>query len=297
MQRPNLAWNRQISIYGLILFILSTTVTATEPSQPATKTKPITLGFFPIITTVALFKRFAPLRDYLAEQLGRPVELQTARDFPTFLQRTDDRQYDIVVTAPHYAVRAADSGKYVIRVSLSSSVEQLLVVRDDSPVKEVSQLAGKRIATPPANALMTMVGVDSLHKAGLVGDREPKFIPFPSHNAANAALFANEVDAAIASSNVIMKAMKSGKPYRIIDRSFKMPNMATLVASDLDSALGEQVVKILTSMKDNDKGKEVLKQIAFPGYRVVNASDYEPVRPYMEQGVAELGKRGTQDAR
>lgn len=265
-----------------------------ETGQPQTEAKPLTLGYFPIISTVALFKRFAPLRDYLAQALGRPVELQTAKDFPTFVERTDARQYDIVVTAPHFAVRASDSGKYRVRAAVDADVEQLLVVRADSPVTEVNQLAGKRIATPPADALMTMIGVRYLQDAGLTGAKAPQYSPFVSHNAANEALLAKDVDAVIGSSNIIGKAIKAGRPYRILVHGLKLPNMATLVAVDLDTELGERIVQILVGMSETEKGREALKQIGFPGYRAVSAGDYEPARPFMEQGVAEFGKRNKQ---
>ncbi|MEJ2397747.1 MAG: phosphate/phosphite/phosphonate ABC transporter substrate-binding protein [Gammaproteobacteria bacterium] len=263
---------------------------ADQPSDQA-----LSLGFFPIISTVALYKRFAPLRDYLAEQLHRPVALETAKNFPTFLRRTDERQYDIVVTAPHFALRAADSGKYRIRAALVGKVYQLLVVRKDSRLTSVKQLAGKRIATPPADALMTMVGMRELASAGLVGKRAPVYRVYVSHNAANQALLAGEVDAAIASSNVIRKALGKGAPFRVIKRSFKLPNMATLIATNLDPALANRVVQILVNMNKTAEGRQVLKQIRFPGYRgIKSAAEYESLRPFMQQATREMARKNSQ---
>ena len=292
MQRFNQVFYRAFVLGLIAFFSLSCPLLAKETRQsPATGAKPLRLGFFPIISTVALYKRFAPLRDYLAEQLQRPVNMETAKDFPTFLKRTDARQYDIVITAPHFAVRAADSGKYRIRASLLGDVYQLLVVRSDSPITSVRQLAGKHIATPPPDALMTMIGLRALAEAGLTGKQTPLYQTFTSHNAANEALLAKEVDAAIASSNVIKKAIGKGAPFRVLDRSFKLPNMATLVASDLDAQLGDRVVYILTHMQDSEKGKQVLRQIRFPGYRAVQGpGEYEPVRTYMEQAATDIAK-------
>jgi phosphonate transport system substrate-binding protein len=274
-----------------ISIIMSLSGVARANDNQDTTEKPLTLGFFPIISTVALYKRFAPLRDYLAEMLQRPVNLETAKDFPTFLQRTDECQYDIVVTAPHFAVRAVDSGKYRIRAALLGDVYQLFVVRNDSPITAINQLGGKWVATPPEDALMTMIGRQALVSAGLTGKQAPIFKIYTSHNAANEALQAKEVDAAIASSNVINKAINKGAPFRIIGRSFKLPNMATLIATDLDSALGDRIVQILTNMQNTEKGRQVLKQIAFPGYRAVQTpAEYESLRPYLEQAVADLAK-------
>jgi len=268
----------------LILCFSVNSYAETSPSSAAKKS--LTLGFFPIISTVALYKRFSPLRDYLSESMGREVRLLTAKNFSTFTKRTAERAYDIVITAPHFAVSAADSGKYHIRATLIKDVQQLIVVKNDSRIESVDQLAGKKIATPPGRALMTMMGKNFLQEAGLVGNRTPIYRAFTSHNAANQALLGNEVDAAIASSNIIKKAIKHGEPLKIIGHGLKLPNMATLVASDVDTAIGEQLVRTLTDMKKSDKGKVILKKIRFPGYRGVSATDYEVARPYMEQARA-----------
>jgi len=269
----------------LIILALVTGAQAADKNGHINEDKTLTLGFFPIISTVALFKRFSPLRDYLAESLGRPVELQTAKNFPTFLKRTDERKYDLVVTAPHFAVRASDSGQYVIRATHIKDVQQLFVVQKDSPIHTIQALAGKKIATPPKPALMSMMGKRFLRDAGLTGDKQPVYRAFTSHNAANQAVLASEMDAAIASSNIIKKAIKRGEALRILKEGSKLPSMALLVASDRDKELGDRITEILVGMKDSEKGRQVLKEISFQGYRAVSAKDYEPARPYMEQAV------------
>lgn len=243
-------------------------------------TPPLKLGFFPLISTVALFKRFSPLRDYLADKLGRPVALETARDFPTFVKRTAERRYDIVVTAPHFAVLASDSGQYDIRASLLSNVQQLVVVRKDSPIQDLSALAGKVVATPPEDALMTMMGHTLLAAAGLTGANRPVYHAFRSHNAANEAVLGGQAAAAIASSNVVGKALQQGVPLRIISRGLSLPNMATLVATDLPPALADRIEAVLVGMRDDPAGRKALKQMRLPGYRSVRAVDYRPARPY-----------------
>jgi phosphonate transport system substrate-binding protein len=270
---------KAVSLFLILCFSLNV-YAESEPVNSGEK--PLTLGFFPVISTVALYKRFSPLRDYLTLTLGHEVLLQTAKDFPTFTKRTAERQYDIVVTAPHFAVSASDSGLYKIRATLIKDVQQLIVVNKDSSITDVAQLAGKNIATPPDDALMTIMGKQFLKEAGLTGDKAPKFRAFTSHNAANQALMGHEVDAVIGSSNIIKKAIDRGDSLKIIARGQSLPNMALLVATDKDDIIGNQIVKALVDMKKSEKGNYVLNQINFPGYREVTAKDYEPARPYLE---------------
>lgn len=282
----------QIPVLLVLISLFTAPAIATVPADAKVESQQLRLGFFPIVSTVALFKRFSPLRDYLSMTLRRPVVLQTAKDFPTFLQRTDAGQYDIVVTAPHFAVRAADSDKYVIRAALLGDVKQLFIVRKDSPLQSISELAGKRVATPPKSALMTIMGERYLNEAGLSGGKRPEYRAFTSHNASNRALLGGEVDVAVTSSNIYKKIVRRGEPLRILQEGKHLPNMALLVARDVDVQLGEKITQVLLGMQESSQGREVLKQISFPGYRAVSAKDYEPARSYMRQAITNMKKAG-----
>ncbi len=268
----------------LFMVLLSNHCLATERSnqRDGKDGNAISLGFFPIISTVALYKRFGPLAQYLSTELNRPVQLKTAKNFPTFFKRTSKRAYDIVVTAPHFAVKASDSTLYKIRATLTSDVQQLIITNTNSSLTSIEQLSGQIVATPPKKALMTKMGKDLFNQIGLKGDKKPIYKAFNSHNAANEAVIAGKVAAAIASSNIVKKEMKQGNPIKIIGRGLKFPNMATLIASDIDKELSNSIIKSLVNMKNTEKGRAVLKQIGFPGYRTINASEYEIVRPYLK---------------
>ena len=271
---------RRYGLLACLLFTLSSVVTAAP--EPVETRSSVKFGFFPIISTVALFKRFSPLRDYLSDTLGLKVELETAKNFPTFYQRTNQGEFDLVITAPHFAVRAADSGRYEIVATLVKPVQQVFVVHKNSKFKSIEDFAGKKIATPPASALMTMMGKAFLRQHGLDNNKKPTFQAYTSHNAANEALLAGEVVAAIASTNVVNKAIKQGEPLRIIARGLRLPNMATLVASDLNDDLKKKIRDAFIGMNDTEQGQQVLKKIGLPGYKPATNKDYEPARPYME---------------
>ena len=101
------------------------------------------MGVFPYVSGMALFKRYAPLKDYLANELGREVVLETARDFPTFIQRTAERRYDIVMTAPHFALLATDSGDYQIIARPKRDLVSVVLVPETSAMTDLSQLADR----------------------------------------------------------------------------------------------------------------------------------------------------------
>jgi len=250
----------------------------------------IRMGVFPIVSGVALFKRFAPLKDHLEKELGRKIKLETARDFPTFVRRTADKNYDIVITAPHFSVLAADSGDYQIVARPKRNLVSLIVVAKSSKLTTLSQLAGKRIATPPAPALTTRSGKRYLAQEGLKQEQLPKYVAFKSHNAAYQSVLIKDTDAAIVSINAVNKALDKGIPLKIIGKVPPLPAMATLVSTKFSDQFALSVEKALVSMDTTDNGRAVLKKVGFPGYWSARLKDYEPVRPYKPKS-ANIGKK------
>ena len=250
-------------------------------AQPANEEKPLVMGYFPLYSTVALFKKYSPLKDYLEEHIGRKITLETAKDFPTFVKRTTERRYDIAVTAPHFALRAADQRNYRIVATHKNPGQQLILVHKDNTWKNLDALRGKRVGTGFPKALTTRLGKQRLIDAGITGDDTPSFTVFKTHNAAVEAIQTGEVDAVITTINVANKMIKQGKPIKVFDRGIAFPNMPFMVASDLPSSLDVSIQEALLALNDSEAGHSLLTHIGSKGFRIVDATDYEVLRPYV----------------
>ena len=243
--------------------------------------KPLVFGILPADSPVALLKRFGPLREHLQVSLGRSVKLETARDFPEYARRTRERFYDIVFTAPHMAIPALDSRVYELAATFNKPLKAVIVVSENSAFTKLADLGGKRFATPPKQAIITMVGKQYLEKSGLFENKATRLSPYRNHNAAYQAAKAGEVDAAIIANFMYLKAVKQKIGIRKISESEGFPGIGILIASDLDPALKKSVTDILVSMKDSADGKELLQKISQPGYVKAAPSQFEPLRPFM----------------
>ncbi len=264
----------------LLLFLcLPRLAPATTPPPPQT---PLILGVLPFESAIALFKLFAPLREYLSQQLKRPVLLQTARNFSEFIQRTQARSYDMVITAPHFTLLALDSGYYTLCCTYTAPLAADIVVRDDSPVHTIEQLAGKRIATPPRSAIITLIGKHYLKTHGLYGPRAPRYLTFRTHNASDQAALGKQVAAAIVSINVYRRARQQGAALRLIARTPDVPGMGVLMATNLPRSVRNAFQSTLVNMLNTPAGRHVLKTMAYPGYKPATAKDFEAARPYLK---------------
>jgi len=251
------------------------------PHAAAGAAPPLIFGLLPSESAVAKFKRYAPLRDYLTERLGRQVILETARDFPEFTRRTAQRRYDFLETAPHFVLPAVDSGKYEVRTTLLIPLSAQFVVPAASPIKTLSELTGKTLATPPPEAIITRAGRHYLARHGISGTSAPIYVSYRTHNAAYQAALGGQASAALISVNILNKALSKGAPLRVIAKTENFPNLALLVALDLPDSLRAALEAAFLSIQDTPHGRQILKHLAYPGYRQARPVEFEIVREYM----------------
>lgn len=265
-------------VWCTALLLLLTVTTATRAHEP--DGQPLTFGILPFMSPIALLKRFAPLRDYLSQEIGHPVVLETARDYPGFVQRTSERRYDIVLTAPHFALQALDTGRYSVQATYLNELSAVILVRADSNIRSVQELAGKVIATPPPEAIVTMVG-RRLLGTYLEHQTPPLYRNYLSHNAAFRAVAGGEASAAIVTVNVVQQAKAPEMGLVELTRSQGFPAMGVLVASDLTQDLQRRTAAVFTAMHDHPTGRAVLRRIGYPGYRPAAAEDFDSLRAYV----------------
>ena len=110
----------------LILFLCLVQLSATGPVwASAAQRDPqshILLGIAPFMSPLALARRMAPLRDYLARSLKQPVIIETSTDATEFVQRSLSGRYDILLTNPPFALAALEEGHYHLLVTQKGSM-------------------------------------------------------------------------------------------------------------------------------------------------------------------------------
>jgi len=244
--------------------------------------KPLTFAILPFLSPIALTKRFAPLRDYLSEKLGKEVVIVTTSSFEIFIERTANDEYDFILTAPHFTILALDSGNYEVSAVYIKMLQAQVVVRNDSKVNSVNDLAGKSIGVPPVKAIITMAGIKYMEEQGVKDQRRAHYKPYKSHNAAMLATVSGEVDAAIASNFQVMNQIKKGQPLRIVGETRTYPGMGLLAAKRLPDKIRDVYENTLITMKDSDQGKRVLEEIRYPGFRQPHNEEFEPARVFLK---------------
>jgi len=182
-------WMRTCSL-ALALLLGTGTAHADEKT-------PLVLGVFPYVTPVQLAQFHAPLKDYLAKTLQRPVTLVTAPDFMTFVDRTRDGQYDILFTGPHLGRLAETRDGYRRLAQTSHTVQGFFLARKDSGIQKIEDLKGKKVMIAQKVSIIYQMAEQSLREKGLVPGETVTIVETRTHNNAIHAPVRGEADASV----------------------------------------------------------------------------------------------------
>ena len=249
-----------------------------QPEPPGSGTPELEFGLLPFASAGTLFKRFAPLREYLETRLERPVRLRTAADFATFVRRTQAGRYHIVLTAPHFTLMAMDSGRYQVRATYRERLAAVVVGRQDGMSLDAEGC--RTVATPPPTAVITLLGRDFLARSQSRADYA--FRSYATHNAAVQAVIGGDACLAVVSVNVWNRVRAQEPDLRRIARTPAIPALGMLVRRDLPNDLRDRIADALVGMRDHPQGRRALERMAYPGYRPARAAEFEPTRRFLE---------------
>ena len=206
--------------FALVLSFLLGTAPVRATDAPG----PLVLGVFPYVTPVQLAQFHTPLKDYLAKQLGRPVTLVTAPDFMSFIERTHEGQYDLIITAPHMGRLAETRDGYQRVAQTGHTVQSIFLARKDSGIEKIEDLKGRRVMVAQKVSIIYQMAEQMLREKGLVPGESVTIVETRTHNNAMHAPLRGEADASV--TGVLLWRVledEQKKQLRVIGVSQEMP--------------------------------------------------------------------------
>ena len=110
------------------------------------------IAIVPQFTAVEIHKSWQPLIDKITELSGVSLSLVAYPNIPSFEQGFKQGEADFVYMNPYHMVMAYDAQGYLPMVRDVALLNGILVVRKDSGIAQIADLAGKTIAFPAPNA-------------------------------------------------------------------------------------------------------------------------------------------------
>jgi len=255
-------------------------------SVPAQEAKGLVLWIHPYLPATELVKRFSPLANYLAAELGQPVRVRVQKSYQSHLDFIGQDQADIAFVGPvSYVLLRKSYGAKPLLASLeesgSSFFHGVIAVRRDSPFTSLADLKGKSVAFSDPNSTMGyIVPRAMLAKAGVPvsGLRRHDFLN--SHHDVALAVLGGYFDAGGMKDEVFDEYEKRG--LRVLAKSPPVAEHLFLTRSNLPAPLVQRLRSLFLAVNSSPRKQEILSAIK------ATATGFIPAAPQDYDSLDEL---------
>lgn len=266
---------------GLVLAMTACTIYAEDNSA----LKPLEIGIVPYLSARVLVTSYEPMRLYLEQTLGRPVKIYTAAGFKPFFLNTRQGDYDLVITAAHFARIVQKEQKFIPMVRYSAGGRAVLVTTLASPLKTTRDLRAQIIAVPDKVSLASIVCLTYLRENRLKSDTDFKLLEVPSFASAILAVQNGDAGAAITANGVLLQMPQTLRESvrTIVDAGEYIPLVFLA-----HPRLGKKYIDLLNTTllkfgNETSEGKQFLTSTGFGSIIPATAKDMSSLDRYIEE--------------
>ena len=231
-------------------------------------------------TPAAMHLRLSPLTDYLTKELGRPVSLKLSSNMKEAIAEITQNRVDLAYLTPVAYLRAHEKGNARLvakTVTRGQGLFQLMiVVRDDSPIKSIADLAGKSFAFGDPAALLQRAAVVG---AGIKLEQLGKQDFIGHYDNIARAVMRGFYDAGILKDTTAFKWQ--GKGLRILHMSPNLPPYNISAGSQVDEVMFEKMRQAFLRLDSNNPNHRAVIEALdnkYTGFAATNDSEYDIVR-------------------
>lgn len=277
---PSLIQNlrRRFMIFVTTLLLTSVGYAA----APLGQASPLQLGILPYLSAEHIFRLFTPLKNYLEQQLQRQIVMTIAPDFRTYIARASRGDYDIYLTAPHFALLAEQEAGYRRIARMTRPLDAAIFVRKADAAKSIEDLRGQRIASPNFLALTSILGEQLLRQHGLESGRDYTLQAALSHNNSLIRVAENDADAALTSLAVLEHMPPAVRDrLRVLIAAPQLPQLMIMGSSKLSEADFQALSRTLLAFTHKGPGKEFFELTGNEDIGPITQADMDVLKPYV----------------
>lgn len=246
--------------------------------------RPLQIGVLPNLSARVILQHYQPMREYLERGLKRPVEIRTAPDFKTFYQRTQKGEYDLVVTAAHFARLAQIEAGYVPMVCYEPPISGLVIMAKDRPLRSIQDLRGGALAFANPQSLVALRGFQWLADQGLRRGNDFSVAQTRTEDSLGQMLLTGGATAAILSGGEFRQIPEEQRARLAVFTVFaEVPSLALLTHPRLPPAEAAALRAQMLTFPDAPEGKQFFSVSGFRGLREISPADLKALDPYLEE--------------
>jgi phosphate/phosphite/phosphonate ABC transporter binding protein len=243
----------------------------------------------PVLARESLERSYAKLDEYLARQLGVPVELVIGESYDDVVAKAAAGDFDVVMLSPYTYARAHEQRPIPCLVQMigdgSATAAGYIVVRQDSPIRTVADLPGARFGFVDRSSTSGYIyAVKALLDQGIDPKKHLGPIEFlGNHESVLVAVLEGRVDAGATyqGSLAALKRSRDVDPlsFRIIAKTERTPRDILCARADLPEVVRSEIQRLLMVLTVRDPvGRELLSPMSVNGFQPADDAAYDGVR-------------------
>lgn len=272
---------REFLVIAFAACTLLTVGHASAQSPPGTDT--LTLGVLPNISARVLLAQYQPMRDYLQQTLGRPVQVVTATDFRAFAEATRDGKYDMIVTAPNLGRVAQLDSRWNPIAQYEPGIPALLVSLASNRDLAITQLRGKALALANPQSLVALVGLRWLNRQGFQQEKDFQIVRTPNDDSLGTVLVNGEAPFAIMSMGEFKaKPEALRQSLQIVNQIATVPGFMLMTNPAMTSQDRQKLSDALLAYPSTDAGRNFFALSGITNIRRVNDNEIASLDAYVD---------------
>jgi phosphonate transport system substrate-binding protein len=252
--------------------------------------KPVSVGMIPDAgATQVSIQEKGPLKDYLAKQMGREVNLVIPTNYNATVEALGNGSLDFAYLGALTYVKAQRQYGVIPLVQRTSDQQfhSLFITGAGSPIKTLQDLKGKQFAFGDINSTSGhLIPFLELKQAGINVDADLKFRYSGSHPATAKAVEAGAVDAGALDETVYNAMIADGKldksKVRVFYTSKPFVDYVWVARKDVSKELQEKFVQSFLRLKEG-QDDQVLQILRGKSFVRANDEEYSAVRRVAEE--------------
>ena len=259
---------------------------AERPAKPAQAA--VRIAVAPVISHRENFRFYAPMMDYLAQRLDRPVEFLQR---PTYSEINDLLRYDLadlafVCTRAYVQGQKEFGMQFLVAPQVMGKVtyHSLLIVPADSEARSLADLRGKRFAF--SDPLSSSGWLYPTYLLALKGERQKTFFKSTifthSHDNTIRAVADGLTDGGVVHSLVydrmVGRSPELVRRVRVIGKSPAWGNPPVVVNPRIDPSLRDSLLRLFLAMDQDPAAKQFLADLKIDRFVSLDDTYYQDVR-------------------
>ena len=244
----------------------------------------ILLGIHPFKSAKTIQKTFTPLAEYISDILNQPVRIEISRDYQHHIQLISENKLDIAYMGPVSFVQLINrhGDKPILarlEVQGTPTFQGFIISRDDSSIRTISDIVGKRFAFgSPSSTMSHLVPRHMMWKAGISVNKLEAFDFLGNHHNVAMAVLAGKYDVGAVKEAVFYEYQARG--LRSVAATPKLSEHVFVASSRLSEIKIQRIREGMLRLHKTSNGIDVLHAIKGNATGLVPAqtSDYDNLR-------------------